>query len=106
MVLIISSELRAELQFPPTGLANFKYPEAFPALSMPTAEDGSNAGAVIGLSASEEHSWLYYLAEISMRGIMNRILDDIYSDGNEKWISSIHILFQYVETCRDELQTW
>ncbi|KAH8881162.1 hypothetical protein GQ53DRAFT_754622 [Thozetella sp. PMI_491] len=123
-------ELRAELQLPASGLLKFKYPDLFPSLSLPVpssdeaaesaqcfigsighspvSHTGSSTGSVSNsrLEPEEERSWLLYLAEISLRKIMNRILEHVYSMGEQYWATNIgRVLFQH-QVLYDELCMW
>ncbi|KAI1414455.1 hypothetical protein F5Y13DRAFT_178751 [Hypoxylon sp. FL1857] len=91
-------ELRAELQLPASGLLRFKYPDLFPALP---ASDADNYSAL-----EEERSWLYYLAEISLRSIMNRVLADIYGRGETAWLTDTASLVKRHMAYSEELESW
>lgn len=99
------------MQFPSDGLLKFKYPQSFPYLSMPTPEEQVNGashfeGSRHRLDAEDERSWLYYLAEISLRGVMNRILDVFYGHGEEKWTHSILSLLNKHASSSETLALW
>ena len=104
------SELRTEIQFPASGVIDFGYAYPFPSLSMPPTTkspgqdflDNSNDY----LDPEEERSWLYYLAEISLRRTMNRILEILYSRGEQHWINSIRQIMGESATCAEELNAW
>ncbi|KAJ2992960.1 hypothetical protein NUW58_g1989 [Xylaria curta] len=120
------SELRAELQLPTSGLLKFKYPEFFSSLSFPSAsnntefsngwigsigqspasQDGNLGNSERGLEPEEERSWLYYLAEISLRGLMNKILRGLYGKGQEAWLSNINDVLSQRMVCSQELELW
>ncbi|KAL7625818.1 hypothetical protein AAE478_005041 [Parahypoxylon ruwenzoriense] len=118
-------ELRAELQLPASGLLQFKYPGLFPALSFPPELQNSSpavqterelyAGLMDRSHTSnpekysileEERSWLYYLAEISLRGIMNRLLADYYGEGETAWINDISSLRKRYKDYHMEINLW
>lgn len=112
----IDSELRAELQLPVSGLLDFRYPDLFPTLSFPGSSrlhspdvdmgsEGSPASHNL-LEPEEERSWLYYLAEISLRKIMNRILEIIYSKGEEAWMTNIQRTISHHGALHEELLSW
>jgi hypothetical protein len=118
-LLTASSELRAELQFPSSGLLKFKYPQRFPFLSMPTPREQADTSPqdttgdipqVVDsnsrLDAEDEQSWLHYLAEIALRGVMNRILDAFYSHGEDYWIKNILAISDHRKTSHEELVLW
>ncbi|EEP78966.1 predicted protein [Uncinocarpus reesii 1704] len=59
------------------------------------------------LSPEEERSWLYYLAEISLRRIMNRILEEFYSRRETWWNSNnFSLLLAQYRSFLDELILW
>ncbi|OTA68009.1 hypothetical protein K449DRAFT_324441 [Hypoxylon sp. EC38] len=91
-------ELRAELQLPASGLLRFKYPDLFPAFP---ASDPDNYSVL-----EEERSWLYYLAEISLRSIMNRVLADLYGCGETAWLADTESLVKKNMAYSEELESW
>lgn len=55
----------------------------------------------------EEQSWFYYLSEIALRRIENRILRFFYHDDNGSWDhSDIHSMVAIVGNIEVELQNW
>ncbi|EKG10306.1 hypothetical protein MPH_12586 [Macrophomina phaseolina MS6] len=76
------SEIREQLQLPPSGLASFDYP-LFPTLPATASESLDPP-----LDTIYEKSWFYYLAEISSRRISNRILNAFYKHDNKSWLSA------------------
>ncbi|KAH3680471.1 hypothetical protein WICMUC_000311 [Wickerhamomyces mucosus] len=62
-------ELRVELSpmIPSSGIVNYPFPSIYPTL--PIEE----------FSTDEEVSWFFYLTEISLRKLENRILDELYT---------------------------
>lgn len=116
-------ELRADLQLPASGLLRFKYPDLFPFLSFPSASDATGSpedgrtmetespASVLpspggSLQPEEERSWLYYLAEISLRKIMNRILEGLYSRGEQYWRDDIRRVIVQHLAFSEELAMW
>ncbi|KAL1856884.1 hypothetical protein VTK73DRAFT_8216 [Phialemonium thermophilum] len=118
-------ELRAELQLPTSGLLEFKYPDLFPALSLPPSSDHITladefvgaAGETPGfepaavepkrtLAPEEERSWLFYLAEISARKIMDRILGGLYGRGESPWLGNITAVLHQHLAYAEELALW
>lgn len=122
------SELRAELQLPISGLPKFKYPDLFPYLSLPTNTEQTvdaqfshpstmydspeaytsqaSPASVTSLGREEECSWLYYLAEISLRKLMNRVLEALYSKGEQHWENQIHQTYQQYTLLKADLADW
>ncbi|KAK4954143.1 hypothetical protein LTR10_007571 [Elasticomyces elasticus] len=100
-------ELRAELNLPNSSLTDFHYPDMHPSPPDLTAqnteiimgssfEDSSprmdtlatlpaNQRRTMELCRSQEESWFYYLTEITLRRIANRILNTFYHHGHESW---------------------
>lgn len=113
-------ELRAELQLPTSGLLDFKYPDLFPYLSLPTSsEHNIDTPAIQGelvydtpstvstsLDLDEERSWLHYLAEISLRKLMNRILEALYANGEHSWQTHIHQILSQYAILKEDLLGW
>lgn len=116
-------ELRADLQLPASGLLRFKYPDLFPFLSFPFASEAAAISPEQGLwpeefspasqplsdgnlRPEEERSWLYYLAEISLRKIMNRVLDGLYSRGEQYWLGDIDKVTAQHAAFSEELALW
>lgn len=119
-------ELRAELQLPASGLT-FKYPDIFPSLSLPGTSAYTTArppptemtwespcgsmtqtspASVTSLEPAEEISWLHYLAEISLRKIMNQILESVFGHGEEYWLRHICEVSQRLANLKEDLESW
>lgn len=121
------SELRAELQLPTSGL-QFKYPDLFPYLSLP---DGSEQRLEVpptqfemayespcgpathpsplsttSLEPEEQRSWLLYLAEISLRKIMNSTLEMLYANGQQFWVANSYQVLHRGSVLKEELLGW
>lgn len=55
----------------------------------------------------EEQSWFYYLAEIALRRIVNRILSAFYASSFESWTSfDVHEFITIAHSFELELETW
>jgi hypothetical protein len=108
------SELRIEIQLPASGIVNFKYPYLFPFLSMPpptteptiagSTSNRENPSSHLGLE--EERSWFYYLAEISLRRTMNRILSIFYGQGEQHWLLRIRQMIGDATICAEAITAW
>jgi hypothetical protein len=98
---------------PTSGITQFGYPDLFPSppteMTSPTAEhlpspDGSSFQDDV--QPEEERSWLYYLAEISYRRILNRAITTFGSDGCAGWITNIRANIKNCEAFEDEMNIW
>lgn len=95
-------ELRAEMDLPNSSLAAFHYPDMHPSppdMDAPSPEmtdqqlQGGGGPATLPLlgrhpstlNQHQEESWYYYLTEITLRRIVNRILNAFYAQGYEGW---------------------
>jgi hypothetical protein len=98
--------MRGELPLPPSALGTIEYPHLFPTppdISSPAAERRAIHGEPLsesyspaGLSSfshrqnssatyNEDQSWYYYLTEIALRRIGNRVLNAFYKDEFLSW---------------------
>ncbi|KAL6412655.1 hypothetical protein AUP68_03860 [Ilyonectria robusta] len=97
-------EIRVELSLPESTLAALQYPDLFPSPPVeetdpspspsttafdPSYSDfaspssgGSQKRHTKSMNESQQHSWYYYLTEIALRRIGNRILNALYKNGN------------------------
>lgn len=102
--LTASSEIRVELSLPESTLAALQYPDLFPSppveetVSSPSpstvafdpsysdfaspSSGGSQKRHTESINESQQHSWYYYLTEIALRRIGNRILNALYKNAN------------------------
>ncbi|RMD42581.1 hypothetical protein DV735_g2561, partial [Chaetothyriales sp. CBS 134920] len=100
-------ELRVELNLPNSSLTDYHYPDMHPSppeipaqnaesVAHSHLENGSppevtmpplpaNQRRSMEHCRSEEESWFYYLTEITLRRIANRILNTFYRHGYEGW---------------------
>ena len=67
--------------------------------TLPVNQDGA-------LQPEEERSWLHYLAEISLRSIMNRVLAGLYAGGEAQWLSAGSTLLHRQAACLEDLESW
>lgn len=108
------SEFRVELPLPQSELSNYTHPSLFPSPPSPAAgeveeaglsriySNGSTADNALGrvrsraeeaddlrmharLLCNEEESWYYYLTEIALRRIGNRIINAFFGDKSISW---------------------
>lgn len=131
-----ASELRIELHLPFTGRFKYPdlFPSlSFPSsselqpLTMAVSTDVSHPGLspwspaawqsspegtghTLGsdsvLQPEEERSWLYYLAEISLRSLMNRTLKGLYAGRLESWAQAGATLERRQSAYVEELDQW
>ncbi|KAH6989939.1 hypothetical protein EDB80DRAFT_587984 [Ilyonectria destructans] len=104
-VLKSECEIRTELDLPQSDLCKLGYPYLFPSppspgspvqspqdsLHTPTAASVTTSSSQTYLTPSssyqktEEQSWLYYLSEIALRRIENRVLNAFYGEEHYSW---------------------
>lgn len=90
-------EIRVELPLPQSGIASIEYPHLFPS---PPSHSRNSSGRTLhgsemlsdpGLmqdsdkDLNEERSWYYYLTEVALRRISNRILSTFYRQDHTDW---------------------
>ncbi|OBT86994.1 hypothetical protein VE02_04598 [Pseudogymnoascus sp. 03VT05] len=98
-------EIRVELPLPQSGIASIEYPHLFP--SPPSHSRNSTGRTLHGseiLSAdpglmhdsdkdlNEEKSWYYYLTEVALRRISNRILSTFYRQDHTNWTNILPLI--------------
>src|SRR5262245_23968514 len=88
-----------EINLPPSGLAKVNYPDVFPspparspiltqnlpANTMSIAHMSSFATQ--GLEPDMELIWCYYISEIAVRKICNRVMNCFYENDETSWLS-------------------
>ncbi|KAH7394300.1 hypothetical protein BKA66DRAFT_297023 [Pyrenochaeta sp. MPI-SDFR-AT-0127] len=57
-------------------------------------------------TSSEERSWAFYLAEISIRRTMSDTIFTLYRKGESYWLNHIHSLLRQCEECETQVQLW
>lgn len=107
------SELRCEMPLPASGITQFGYPDLFPSppreTTSPAAEHRSMADEASPhdeMQPEEERSWLYYLAEISYRRLLNRAIATFGPEGHEGWITNVAANIKHHEAFEDEMNIW
>lgn len=106
-----------EISLPPSGLGKVNYPDIFP--SPPTGNPGlideSGADAAIHqpdsppstLTPELENSWGYYLSDIAVRQITNRLINTFYRDSESSWLSvPIDRMIRVAEELELQLTQW
>jgi hypothetical protein len=80
-------EIFIELSLPTSGIADMAYPTAFPRPpDEPNYSGGSPEQQNGELQKIHETSWIYYLTEVLLRRICNRIWNTLYSQGASLWL--------------------
>ncbi len=84
-----------ELRFPASGLTTLNYTQAFPSppgapgnqhRSWHHSEDvQAESVSAGGLEPELERSWYYYLADIAVRRILQRVFDVFYRSSHHTW---------------------
>ncbi|PVH72481.1 hypothetical protein DL98DRAFT_470364 [Cadophora sp. DSE1049] len=82
-------EILSEIPLPESGIADFEYPHLFPSPPDPrnfAVSLGFNESALDPTSSLiQQQSWFYYLSEIALRRIGNRVLNAFYRDDYHLW---------------------
>ncbi|CAH0051688.1 unnamed protein product [Clonostachys solani] len=114
-------ELRSQIELPNSSLADFQYPDLLPSppeLPLPHAEGDSEVGFLrphgsptkmkaLDSQRQHEQSWFYYLTEITLRRITNRVLNMLYSnDSHGLTEASIPFMTKAVNEIEQQLQQW
>jgi hypothetical protein len=88
-----------EINLPSSGLAKVNYPDVFPTppTGSPEPPDHSSipmdrTGSLVsfstrGLESDQEQIWKYYLSEIAVRKIGNRLMNCFYKEDESAWLS-------------------
>ncbi|CAG7988856.1 unnamed protein product [Penicillium salamii] len=117
--------LRTELPLPASGISNIDFPSLFPAPppadppSVPThtpspwSDNFHQAFPELGAGASQIESpqntqyWYYYLTDIALRRISNRILNLLYEVDCVSWsVSKMMSMSKAVEEFESQLHRW
>jgi hypothetical protein len=106
-----------EICLPAAGLAKVKYPDAFPSppggspiasgnpAADATAHDTESPSSM--LSPEVENCWSYYLSEIAVRHIMNRVINTFYQNNESSWLSMpIHRMIRMAQELESQLTQW
>jgi hypothetical protein len=109
-----------EICLPPSGLGKVAYPDVFP--TPPTGSPGpaetlsdANVATDHERSSSQsmssasllEKSWCYYLSDIAVRRIANRLVNAFYQDSASSWLSiPVERLSRVAEELDLQLTQW
>ena len=106
-------EIRVELPLPQSSIADFEYPHLFPSPPSPpeppqygdhpTSPDHIFRGPTIRWT--EELSWYYYLTEVALRRIGNRITNTFYRKDHSAWLDIIPLI-PIAEEFEAQISTW
>ncbi|CAM1508932.1 Fc.00g026710.m01.CDS01 [Cosmosporella sp. VM-42] len=84
-------EIRMEVNLPPSGLANVAYSDVFPTPPSESLGPGDDDQVATPFSRPEqpelERIWSYYLSEIAVRKIGNRIMNCFYQEDASAWLT-------------------
>lgn len=127
-VLKSECELRTQLDVAQSDLCKIGYPYPFPSPPSPRSPSQTPAlpvhtptppyapGASSQTFAStpsqsyqdiEEQSWFYYLSEIALRRIENRVLNTFYKEDHSSWArTSIEDLLSVAMAIEEQLELW
>jgi hypothetical protein len=113
-------EIRVELPLPQSAIADFEYPHMFPSPPSPSnfapelsqsPSYGLNATSPADVNRSytkrwnEELSWYYYLTEVALRRISNRIINAFYRRERTSWLD-IGPLIPMAEEFEAQISSW
>ncbi|KAL3450803.1 hypothetical protein BJX65DRAFT_270142 [Aspergillus insuetus] len=123
-------EFRLELDLPVSVLSTLAYPYMFPSpptpdnpiepsqengnlsilsspLSSSSFQQGCQTFTYSTLQEAEEQSWYYYLSEIALRRVGNRVSHYFYQDDNNTWSQmNIYETSAIVEDLEQQLESW
>jgi hypothetical protein len=97
-------ELREEIDLPPTGLTIVEYPDLFPSPPdvAPSPEEADRPAPSDPLESAFQQGWYYYLSEIALRRISNRITHALYRTEPQSWLAMPP---KRIQRIADELDT-
>jgi hypothetical protein len=120
-----------EIDLPASGLSTLGYPYMFPSPPTPSSpshvQQAASQGAgltplssntnlqspsspttgLISFQKAEEQSWFYYLSEIALRRIQNRVLHAFYRDGPHTWSrNNIFDMARSAASFEMQLEAW
>lgn len=118
-------EFRVELPLQQSEISLGEYPDLFPSPPSPiptehTTDDESIAPETqpfIGAEelelrrhavrlCNEEESWYYYLTEIALRRIGNRIVNSFFRQGQSAWITNLKPLLRMAKEFEAQVSSW
>ncbi|KAF6833064.1 hypothetical protein CPLU01_05743 [Colletotrichum plurivorum] len=104
------NEILPALGLRSSGLEDFTYPDSFPAPPSTLSSSYHDAAAYAWSPISEdnqrveeERSWLYYLAEISLRRTIKDTMAVLYRKGEAYWLQNPHLLVRQYDEFEQEM---
>ncbi|KAL0937151.1 uncharacterized protein CTRU02_206882 [Colletotrichum truncatum] len=104
------NEILPALGMRSSGLEDFTYPDSFPAppstLSSTSYDAGDYAWSPMSddqQRVEEERSWLYYLAEISLRRTIKDTMAVLYRKGETYWLQNEQVLVRQYDEFEKEI---
>ena len=107
-----ASEFVFELGLRPGCLENYLYPDAFPSppnnlfAQTPLGDNELSPSFIDKKRLINEQGWCYYLAEISVRRIVDETLNLLYSYGPEHWMENPGYLIRQYHECEKQVSSW
>ena len=114
-------EIRVELPLPQSSIADFEYPHMCPSPPSPPSNFAPEISQSLPCSRSatspedlnrsyvkrwnEELSWYYYLTEVALRRISNRIINTFYRKHHTSWLD-ITPLIPMAEEFEAQISNW
>ncbi|KFY25858.1 hypothetical protein V493_04410 [Pseudogymnoascus sp. VKM F-4281 (FW-2241)] len=113
-------EIRVELPLPQSGIASIEYPHLFPSPPSNSRNSRHSSGRTLHGSEmlsdpqlvhdtdkdlDEERSWYYYLTEVALRRISNRILSTFYRQDHTDW-RNILPLIPIAKEFESQISVW
>ncbi|XWX01382.1 hypothetical protein V2A60_009409 [Cordyceps javanica] len=115
-------EFRVELPLQQSEISLAEYPDMFPSPPSPIPENSNDNGATDDHSpisaeelelrqhavrlCNEEESWYYYLTEIALRRIGNRIVNTFFRQGRSAWIMNLKPLLRMAKEFEAQVSSW
>lgn len=121
-VLKSECEMRAELDLPQSALCKVAYPDLFPSPPTPSSPAESplehlshqtpmstttphSSTSTNTLHNLEQQSWFYYMSEIALRRIENRVLNAFYKQKHHHW-TNIADMINAANQVEAQLDAW
>ncbi|KAH6718437.1 hypothetical protein BKA61DRAFT_302044 [Leptodontidium sp. MPI-SDFR-AT-0119] len=110
-VLKSECEIRVQLDLPQSNLCKLDYPFLFPSPPSPGSPVESPESALTAssqqLQLAEEQTWFYYLSEIALRRIENRVLNAFYTEDHPRWLQTdLSVMIAAAEDIELQMETW
>ncbi|KAF4970536.1 hypothetical protein FSARC_2445 [Fusarium sarcochroum] len=103
-------ELRAEINIPNSSLADVRFTDMHPSppnMDEDVVSPGFGSSPQDKSSRQQEQTWFYYLTEITLRRLSNRILNLLYTGDHTIWTTdSILFMAEEAEQIEKQLEEW